>query len=54
MLRHAQHERKFINDFNTTSVRPELVEGGMEGFFSRITIQTIFSDLAFSSADRDS
>lgn len=27
MLRHAQHERNFLSDFSSSSVRPELVEG---------------------------
>jgi len=27
MLRKAQHERKIVNVFNASSVRPELVEG---------------------------
>ena len=32
MLRQAQHERSFINDFSLPSVRPELVEGLRGGF----------------------
>jgi hypothetical protein len=32
MLRHAQRERKYINDFHTPSVRPEFIEGWTEAF----------------------
>jgi hypothetical protein len=32
MLRRAQHERKFLNDYKPLSVRPEPVEGLFKGF----------------------
>jgi hypothetical protein len=31
MVRQAHHERKKVNKFNTTTVRPELVEGQLPG-----------------------
>lgn len=32
MLRQAQHEPKIVNNIKHRSVRPERVEGRMEGF----------------------
>ena len=32
MLRQAQHERKISRNFNDSTVRPETLEGGTEGF----------------------
>ena len=42
MLRRAQHERKFLRDFNPIPVRPEPVEGLPESFASSLLVENRF------------